>query len=67
MVRRDQRVALPATAVLDDEQRFLLALGVFSSTHSTMAVSGRSMYSPTMSRTLSTNIGLLESLKVSCR
>ena len=40
---------------------------LFSSTHSTIAISGGSMYRPTMSRTFSTNIGSLESLNVSCR
>jgi hypothetical protein len=41
--------------------------GIFSSTHNTMAISGGAMYSPTMSRTLSTNIGSVDSLKVSWR
>src|SRR3990167_10926563 len=40
---------------------------LFSSTHNTIAFSGGSMYSPTMSRTFSTNSGSLESLKVSWR
>ena len=40
---------------------------LFSSTHKTMAFSGGSRYSPTISRTLSTKNGSVESLKVSCR
>jgi len=40
---------------------------LFSSTHNTIAFSGGSRYSPTMSRTLLTNSESVESLKVSCR
>ena len=40
---------------------------LFSSTHSTMALSGGLRYKPTMSRTFSMNSGSLESLKLSQR
>src|SRR5262245_50084207 len=39
----------------------------FSSTHSTSAFSGGSRYNPTTSRTVATNCGSLDSLKVSTR
>src|SRR3954447_7211463 len=47
--------------------RFSAWIWLFSSTHSTSARSGGSRYSPTTSRTLSTNSGSLLSLKVFTR